>query len=867
MSNATTPPGSDDRGVSELVGVVVLFGIVAAGSALILLSGAAVTEEVRAESRVTAAESALVEMDGTVQSLAATRGDDAGPVDLGPVDPTSAEIRDTGQLRIQVNGNPACTATMDLSALEYRDDAGTTVAYEAGAVWKRTESGVVVEKAPELGFREGALQLQVVTLEGAVDDEEMTVDYNRTESIDETESVRDALFSETSCRRPDTVTVEVESDYHAGWQSHLESTLPASATVTTTGPETVRAEVDLDATYDVVDFTDSSMPGEVVSTGSGDAVHLDGVAESRTFAGTVTYLGGENGRFGTDTVEEPVTVVEPVNATYAETVPVELTGEVTVTVENVQWEWDNETVEVDGEAQPPLEVAFVLDESGSMSGGKLADATRATRGFLDVMKDDQGHRVALVGYDTYTTRDRCERYYDEDAGEYRWDCDPDVQLYEPFTGDQSAVAGSLSDLEAGGFTPIPQAIERSAAQFEADSDRKQILVLVTDGKDTSRDRDPVATAREAIPEGVTVYTVGVGDEVNADVLREVAAAGANDSRYISVDSASELDGVFERIAKNETTREKVIPRKVRTTTNETVTVELSRTGSDRVSVTRVVGANESARVGDEVTVSGEVRARDEATVSTVTVERTIEGVNETRTERVEKSVNVTLSGRNATTIAGSVELGENRTGTERRDRPVDVVTWPATSLSLDNESTTVDLWPGRNLNARAGRLRTGAVANVWLGGDDRATFAPAFRECTGHVRLDGEITDDGTAYNETSCSTYGGPLDRSATVHVFANGSTIAVPESASWQTDLESMLTVDGTQYYQRTGGDLVAANLDSNQVLVVVEADDGDGRDANNVVLIMEVGESTAEASSEYLVDVEVTAVSAESDDEDDS
>jgi Mg-chelatase subunit ChlD len=856
MSNTSNHTRRGDRGVSELVGVVLLFGIVIAGSAMIFVSGTAVSDDVRAEGRVDAASSTFFEMDRSVQSLAQQRGNEGEAVSLGAVNPNKAEIRKTGTMSLTINGK--CTADMPLSALVYDDDRDTTIAYESGAIWKRTEAGLVTEKAPELGFREGSLQLQVVRIEGAVQDDDMTVNYNRTESIDETERIRDLLFADAECTRPETLTVSVESDYYQGWERHFESEFGES-NVDVTGSQTVTAEVDLDVDYPVVDIPGPG-PGEIVMDGDDQILEFSasplyrggatGGDDGPEYAGTVTFLGAEHARYSTDTITEDEEVPVEYTAEYTDTVNVDMTGTAAVEVTNREWEWANITEDV-----PPLEVSFVIDESGSMDDvvarerwwdiTKLDRAQAATRTFLDVMSDDEGHRASLIGYDD------------------------GPRLLQGFTQDQDAVERRIDYLNAGDSTDIPSAIEASVSQFEdgTTEDRNQVMVLLTDGQDKS-DRNPVTVAQNQIPEYVTVYTIGVGDDVNDDVLEAVAAAGDEDSEYIRVEDPDDLESTFEEIAKDETT----IPNKEWTETTETKTVDVTATGenagSDEITVERVIPASVDVDVGDTVTVSGTKTAEaSDVQERTVTVEREISGPNGTTTKSVTATVEVGFSGSEDKFMSGEHTVTDERTETQPTDTDVPVVTWPSVSMSLSNGTVghTIGLWSGANVNAPSDSVEPGSYENFWVDEGGEVSFDPSVRPCTAHTRTGETITDGGTEYTQTECDAYGSSGSGSTDVRMFANGDEIGVPGSADWQMPLSEMLTVDGTQYFETTGGTMTAANLNSNQMIVVVNGSDAGGPDANSVVLLVELGESD-DMIGKHLVNVEVTSVSAQSGDVDD-
>jgi len=900
MSNGTNHTPLGDRGVSELVGVVVLFGIVIAGSAMIFVSGTAISDDVRAEGRVDAAETAFVEMDSRVQSLAQKRGNSREEVSIGAIDPNKAEIRDTGQIEVQINDDSACTATMDLSALEYQAEGETTIAYEGGAIWKQTDGGVVTQKAPEFGYQDGSLQLQVVRIDGSVEDDDVRIDYDRAKSIDETEDVRNQLFATSDCSRPETVTITVTSDYHEGWKNHLRSQLPASATVTTTGAETVTAEVPLDAEYDVIDIPGPG-PGDVVTTangegiavGSGSPLFAGGTPASspNAYPGTVTFLGSSNAALESYTSSETTwnneTVTRDVTVWANTTVPVTLEESVTFTVNDTEYYWDNETTIVWNNTTvrkrvngtPPLEVSFVLDESGSMQyDGKMDEARSATRSFLAAMKPDQGHRVNLVGYD-YCTDEQWSDYYDQ------WLCgydarELDVDTYQSFTTDQSAVNDSLSALQVGGGTPIPQAIAHASDEFRADGNAStnQVLVLLTDGKDEDGAPYPYETAQEEIPEDVTVYTIGVGDDVNDDVLKNVATTGDGEGEYIHVADASELDDVFEAVARNETTEiihynnstKNVESVKKQRTVQRNVTVTPSETLTKAVNVSRTVGAAEPYGVNDTVWVNATRTVEDGETVSVNrTLNRTISYVNGTETVPVEVSREVTLDGSRTVTVNESVTLGEERTEWENTSSTTtathDVVLRRPTTLSMTFNGSTHSLFSGRNLNALDPMVERGSFANVVVEEGSTLQFLPAMHACAANTTHDEQISIGGTDHNLTTCTARGGEVGLGKSVSVYTNGEPLPAGSAPDWQMGLTEMLTVDGTQYYEADGGTLVASNLSSNQAIVVVEAADAAGRDTNNVVLLVELGQST-ETTGEHLVRVEVTSVAASSDDDED-
>jgi Ca-activated chloride channel homolog len=79
-------------------------------------------------------------------------------------------------------------------------------------------------------------------------------------------------------------------------------------------------------------------------------------------------------------------------------------------------------------------------------------------------------------------------------------------LVSPLTLDHAWLMESLGELETALGTAIGSSIEAGVDLLRASTGRSRILVLVTDGLNTSG-ADPLATARVAADEGVRIYTI------------------------------------------------------------------------------------------------------------------------------------------------------------------------------------------------------------------------------------------------------------------------------------------------------------------------------------------------------------------------
>lgn len=153
----------------------------------------------------------------------------------------------------------------------------------------------------------------------------------------------------------------------------------------------------------------------------------------------------------------------------------------------------------------PADIVLLVDRSGSMGRGGLADAGRQARAFFDGLNLNRD-RVAVIAFDQ------------------AW------ELRAPLGSDRTALERALDGLRLGPGTAIDRAIDAGADHLSAQGlqDRRRILVLLTDGVQTGpRDASfAVAAADAARARGIAILTVALGPAPNRALLQRISSLPA-----------------------------------------------------------------------------------------------------------------------------------------------------------------------------------------------------------------------------------------------------------------------------------------------------------------------------------------------------
>lgn len=175
-----------------------------------------------------------------------------------------------------------------------------------------------------------------------------------------------------------------------------------------------------------------------------------------------------------------------------------------------------------GESERPVDLALVLDRSGSMSGEPI-EAVRDAASAL-VARLPQGSRAAIVTFD------------DEVRVDYALTPIGDATL--------PSCQQAIRAIDAGGSTALADGWRRGRATLEptlgdgAGAGHVMALrriVLMTDGHANVGETSPMALAamsRDAARRGISTTTMGFGDGYDEDLLRAMADAGDGSAWYM-----------------------------------------------------------------------------------------------------------------------------------------------------------------------------------------------------------------------------------------------------------------------------------------------------------------------------------------------
>ncbi len=167
----------------------------------------------------------------------------------------------------------------------------------------------------------------------------------------------------------------------------------------------------------------------------------------------------------------------------------------------------------DSKSRPPVNVALVLDKSGSMSGKKIQEAKAAAVAAVERLgKNDI---VSVIAYDST------------------------VHVIVPATklSDRQSVIEKIRRIGAGGSTALFAGVSKGAEETRKFFDRNRVnrIILLSDGLANIGPKSPSELGRlgaSLMKDGISVSTMGLGLDYNEDLMSKLAQKSGGNHAFI-----------------------------------------------------------------------------------------------------------------------------------------------------------------------------------------------------------------------------------------------------------------------------------------------------------------------------------------------
>jgi len=192
------------------------------------------------------------------------------------------------------------------------------------------------------------------------------------------------------------------------------------------------------------------------------------------------------------------------------------------------------TIRLEGIGDPlltptPADIVLLMDRSGSMKGQKLTDAKTAAKTFVDLQGSN--NRAELISF----------------AGS----AIIEVQFTSMTADGKTTVKNAIDKLTSVDKTNIYEAIQKANSELDTKGRDNTLLVeiLLTDGRPTTGNTkadDIIDLAVSANATGIRIYTIGLGKDVDANLLSSIA--NATDGKYYFAPTSADLQAIYTEIS-------------------------------------------------------------------------------------------------------------------------------------------------------------------------------------------------------------------------------------------------------------------------------------------------------------------------------
>jgi hypothetical protein len=227
------PRGVRFRGQSEVLAVVLLFGLTVLGTVTIVAVGSDSLDQTETEAELQRAEHAMTTFDSE-SVLVALDESEVKRVPLGDSGGGQYSVsEDAGWIRVTHHNHTSSGSTSEtiynrtLGAVTYRND-GRTIAYQGGGVWRSDGEGSVMVSPPEFHYRSETLTLSSIHVRGSghvsgTAHATVTSERNRTRIFPNETLYQGTTKQYANPVQNGMVEVTVRSEYYQGWATYFRA--------------------------------------------------------------------------------------------------------------------------------------------------------------------------------------------------------------------------------------------------------------------------------------------------------------------------------------------------------------------------------------------------------------------------------------------------------------------------------------------------------------------------------------------------------------------------------------------------------------------------------------------------------------------
>lgn len=262
------------------------------------------------------------------------------------------------------------------------------------------------------------------------------------------------------------------------------------------------------------------------------------MAQHGVSSGSVTLLksNGLNSKNERGKLNEQMVIVEDFMNFHKHEINIPTTKELELSIDFNNNELDNKnefilqiglaTKEIkDRQPENAVNVALVIDKSGSMSGGKLEKVKAAMKKYIDGL--DENDYLAIITFDNKAQTVLASAQLKNNKS----------KIYNLIDG---IYVGGSTNINDGMILGYQEALKHHSAHINSR------VILLTDGMTNSGETNHekiISHSRYYNDKGIDISTIGVGEQLDFDLLKEIANAG-NGSNYFIGDSEEDIQKVF-----------------------------------------------------------------------------------------------------------------------------------------------------------------------------------------------------------------------------------------------------------------------------------------------------------------------------------